>query len=229
MSGRMRRFWGMGSAVALVLLAAGVAVAGVARSGRKHPTHGAACVSTRGVLALQSHGRCAAALTRVSVPLGSATGPRGAPGPQGPPGLQGPQGAAGGQGPAGPVTGKAPAGLTSTGPYDIDEYYGGILGLPVGTAITFPFELTGTPTVVVVPNAGPNPDATHCVGTADAPAAAPGYLCVYELHTSGISGALEVREISDVPGANRFGARLVVTPAIDGNIWADGSWAVTAP
>jgi len=153
-------------------------------------------------------------------------------GPQGRQGVQGVQGPQGVPGIAGPVTTTAESGLTQRGFFDL-EGYTTYVGL--GTSITFPLELSASPTVVEVPYGVPNPDPTHCPGSPEAPSAAPGYLCLYDKLEVNVGqfdppDYLQVLDVDNrYGGASPFGARLVAVPQSPGAIFIDGSWAVTAP
>jgi hypothetical protein len=104
----------------------------------------------------------------------------------------------------------------------------------VGSSISFPLELASAPKWVEVPLGGPNPSPTDCPGTPDAPAAAPGYLCLYD-RISGdvysVSGAnLQVQDVDGDSGTvSPFGARLSAEADQTGEVEVEGSWAVTAP
>ena len=70
-----------------------------------------------------------------------------------------------------------------------------------------------------------------CPGSAAAPSAAPGNLCVYESHAFNHTSVTVVDPVSGAPGASAFGAGLLfrddtITGAGDGST---GTWAVTAP
>jgi hypothetical protein len=152
-------------------------------------------------------------------------------GPQGRQGTQGVQGPQGVQGIPGPVTTTAPSGFTQRGFFDIA---GETDGRTLETSIEFPLQLSTSSTVVEVPNGVPNPDPTHCPGSPQAPSAAPGYLCVYDLSEMSIRQVFagEYLQVTDDNGfehANPFGARLFVVPQNPGYAEIDGSWAVTAP
>ncbi len=90
------------------------------------------------------------------------------------------------------------------------------------TAISFQIPLASAPTLHLVPEGGP--PTAQCPGTAQAPKAQPGSLCIYaEL----LSGATEV----EFGSLTRFGATLFLEdlePApVDYEL--EGVWAVTAP
>ena len=149
----------------------------------------------------------------------------------GPRGRQGIQGVQGPQGIPGPVTTTAPSGFTQRGFFDIA---GDTDGRTLATSIAFPLELSASPTVVEVPNGVPNPDPTHCPGSPQAPSAAPGYLCVYDLSETSVRQVfageyLQVTDDNGLGHASPFGAQLFVVPQNPGYAEIDGSWAVTAP
>ena len=153
-------------------------------------------------------------------------------GPRGRQGIQGVQGSQGVRGVPGPVTTTAPSGFTQRGFFDIA---GDTDGRNLATSIAFPLELSASPTVVEVPNGVSSPDPTHCPGSPQAPSAAPGYLCLYDLSEMSVRQlfAGEYLQVTDANGglghASPFGARLFVVPQNPGYSNIDGSWAVTAP
>jgi hypothetical protein len=121
-------------------------------------------------------------------------------------------------------TSKVPSGVTlrgnwgydsqSAGPGDYNAYV--TYGAAFRAALTPEYAGTGT--------------TTHCAGSADKPSAQSGFVCFYLFNgaTAGVStfGAL------DVPFVNtRFGAglQLGVTSAAGSDLFADGTWAATAP
>jgi hypothetical protein len=125
----------------------------------------------------------------------------------------------------------APSGSTQYGLFNLDGYE--TADDFIGTSISFPLELASAPKWVEVPFGAANPDPTDCPGTADAPAAAPGYLCLYDrisgnvLASSGLN--LQVQNVDGYAGTvSRFGARLSTRAAATGEVEVEGSWAVTA-
>lgn len=187
------------------------------------------------------------AVTQKKISLAAQEALRGARGPQG---ERGPEGQRGEQGPSG--NGVAPGGtiptgvslrgaaVTSSGSASVGE-------TSSGTGVSFGgFQLASRPTANVVP-AGGEPTAS-CPGSAEAPEAAPGNLCVYI--TSALpagSGQVLVSDPGQVssPGINYNVATEVSTPSGDGRVarygfrlvWIAGtntnvaqfrgSWAVT--
>lgn len=206
--------------LACLSLTAGLAVA-VPFHGNGGSIRG--CVLKNGLLEVVKAGkRC----PRHSTPLPfNQVGPRGRQGIQG---IQGPQGV---QGTPGPVTTTAPSGFTQRGFFDIA---GDTDGRNLSTSIAFPLELSASPTVVEVPNGVPSPDPTHCPGSPQAPSAAPGYLCLYDLSEMSVRQVfageyLQVTDGNALGHASPFGAELAVVPQNPGYAEIDGSWAVTAP
>jgi hypothetical protein len=112
-------------------------------------------------------------------------------------------------------------------------------GIALDTSITFPLELSANAKVVEVPSGAPNPDPIDCPGSADAPSAARGYLCLYTFEFNvqqqkPPAEYLQVHDIGTHPGqAGQFGAFLVAVPnsagLAQGYMGIGGSWAVTAP
>jgi hypothetical protein len=119
-----------------------------------------------------------------------------------------------------------------------------ILGKEIGGAndrssadISFPIPLAAAPTEsVVVPFGGPNPKAASCPGSAAAPAAAPGKLCVYEGAQENTAGTKICPVISEGlcgsgtgGAADRFGASINTFALAPGSYYTVGTGAVTAP
>ncbi len=185
----------------------------------------AVCVNHRSGVLYQAH-RCARHDKKLSW---STVGPEGPAGAQG---AAGPQGAAGQAGAAGPVTTAAPSGVTQYGLFNVDGYE--TAGNFIGGNISFPLELASAPKWIEVPFSGTNPNPTACPGTADAPAAAPGYLCLYDRISGNVSPSsglnLQVQDVDGYAGTvSRFGARLSTRASATGEVEVEGSWAVTAP
>lgn len=153
-----------------------------------------------------------------------------------PAGRQGPQGPKGDTGPAG-VPDTLPSGKTLYGTYSVLGHATGSSNDRSSSPISFPFPLAAAPArAVLVPSGGANPDPTHCPGSATAPAATAGTLCVYEgqqTNTTGNKICLITASGLCAPGvggaADRFGATVNVFAAADGTYISTGTWAVTAP
>lgn len=75
------------------------------------------------------------------------------------------------------------------------------------------------------------PPTAQCPGTAAAPAAAPGYLCVYEVSQGNRNNPPEVlnSQFGTAGGADRFGALVTVLNVGPGSFGSTGTWAVTLP
>lgn len=102
------------------------------------------------------------------------SGATGAAGPSGATGAAGPSGA---QGPPGPLTTVLVSGKTLKGVYTAIGRTGE-LKQRFGAAICFQIPLAAAPTAHFIPKG--EPKFAECPGTATAPAASPGNLCVYE-------------------------------------------------
>jgi hypothetical protein len=157
--------------------------------------------------------------------VSSLTGEPGPAGPQGPQGQRGPQGAAGpvGEtGPPGPFPDQLPSGKTLRGHFGQEGFEAA--GAQLQTAYSFIFTLPSSPTDVLVPAAGPNPDPAHCPGSVASPSAAPGFLCLYERQRGQANPV-------DVVNVDRYGFE-VALDATNGTAtftYSMGTWAVTAP
>jgi hypothetical protein len=151
-----------------------------------------------------------------AIGLPGATGPAGPIGPQGPEGKVGSQGQ---KGEAGPLLEVLPGGKSETGSWSVkgDENVAAVVN------ISFPFRLAApiAQSDVVYLKEGEG-ETTDCPGTAAAPKAAAGKLCVYTQfgETPGYLVQL-VFPATTVSGAVLFFA---AEPGIE-----YGTWAVTAP
>jgi hypothetical protein len=164
------------------------------------------------------------------------TGPQGPAGPKGDTGATGQQGPKGDTGPAGPLLDTLPSGRTLRGEfgiYGVGHVDNGIEA--ASESISFPIALATAPNTKVVQNgtASLPPD---CPGTAADPAAAPGWLCVYENRAqnqrTGNYPSVSAPGSGFSPSAGRFGATLVLQGQAGGAewfYWSEGTWAVTAP
>lgn len=93
---------------------------------------------------------------------------------------------------------------------------------------SFPVPLATAPIANFIPVGGP-PTAA-CAGTAAAPTATAGNLCVYEATAANRTFTCIANvSASTSCGTNPFGAAVVVTAVAAGQIFSYGSWAVTAP
>jgi hypothetical protein len=146
------------------------------------------------------------------------TGPAGPAGPAGPQGIPGPKGdagAPGAPGPAGPLLEQLPSGKTMTGAWGFGIGAGG------AQLISYPFELA-TPIAegnIVFLNEGEG-ETTDCPGTAEAPAAAKGKLCIY----TSVEEEITYSTASIFPLSNSNGVLVLINGE-----FGFGSWALTAP
>jgi hypothetical protein len=154
-------------------------------------------------------------------------GLQGVQGAKGATGAQGVQGVQGVQGPAGPFpTGDVPSGTTIRGNFALS---GGTDASAIAySGLSLGFSLASAPTPHWIA-AGTTPPP-ECPGTASAPAAAAGHLCIYE---SGNFGTINSRQVCslDTCGntANRWGAWLRLATGGTADFGARGTWAVTSP
>jgi len=183
------------------------------------------CVGAHGALSAAKAGRrCARGARTIVIDQRGPSGPIGATGPTGA------TGASGLQGPAGPLLATLPSGQTETGAYSAVGYVSEPGSSFVASAESFPIALAGAPTVHFLFKGAPA--TAECAGSASAPTAQPGNLCVYEGGQSS-QGATTIdrTDTQGTEGATRFGFMVVTEPGRSGNFsygtW--GSWAVTAP
>jgi hypothetical protein len=118
-----------------------------------------------------------------------------------------------------------PSGGTETGVFSAEGTATTVADL-AASAISFPVPLASAATPSIVTSGS----TTNCPGSATAPAAAPGYLCVYVGDTVNVG----VQAVYDPFGGNggtasRYGAMFVADSGGAGNFYTDGTWAVTAP
>jgi hypothetical protein len=155
--------------------------------------------------------------------------------------VTGPQGP---QGPAGPFPGVLPSGKTLTGVYSIT----GVAtkdGQYFDVPISFGFSFASAPDVVLVgkDDTVEEAAAAGCPGSADAPGAAPGNVCVYEMgatnvepdgttfETDGDQANIRPYTPPDLfgPEATTFGTVLEIYSAAAGDLYSNGTWAATSP
>jgi hypothetical protein len=129
-------------------------------------------------------------------------------------------------GPPGPITGTLPHGVTLRGTYVINAPTTG--GEVFSTAISFGLELTAAPKVHYIALGKSVP--AGCSGTASAPGAASGNLCIFETENDNgnSSSTGELNPLDDTFNqATRFGAAVQTTSLATGAVNLKGSWAVT--
>jgi hypothetical protein len=188
------------------------------------------------------------AVTQKKISLAAQEALRGVRGPQG---ERGPEGQRGEQGPSGNGVapgGTIPAGVSLRGAAVTSSGSASIGETSSGTGVSFGgFQLASRPTANVVP-AGGEPTAS-CPGSAEAPEAAAGNLCLYitsalpatgdgqvlvtdpaQSTSSGVNFHIETGAGSVIGEGKvaRFGFRLVWVPGANTNVAQfRGSWAVT--
>jgi hypothetical protein len=102
---------------------------------------------------------------------------------------------------------------------------GGVVAIAV---ISFPVPLASSPTPHVI--ADGDPSTADCPGSTNAPAAAPGHLCLYEGDSPGTVFNSFDDGVNNVSGASPFGtAAFFQNDTMNNAAQAYGSWAVTAP
>ena len=151
-------------------------------------------------------------------------GARGPEGPAGPPGPAGPGGA------DGSLTGALPSGKSVRGRWSVSGVNpDGAAGDIESDAFSFGVQLAAAPKRVFVFAASGGAD---CPGTADAPQAAAGNLCIFVEYQININNGIETIINTTTGVTSRQGAEIYVqnvgtTPNV--GFGARGSWAVTAP
>lgn len=94
----------------------------------------------------------------------------------------------------------------------------------LGDNITFGVTLSAAPTThYLIDDAAPTAD---CPGTAAAPDAAPGHLCLYEEQDINVGSRIIFNAATGGSGASVFGASMYVESAAAGDVFVYGSWAV---
>jgi hypothetical protein len=144
-------------------------------------------------------------------------------------GLQGPTGATGAPGQPGPFPPTLPSGKTLRGVF-LSAGSASAAGGFVGDNITFGWTLSAKPTVHFIKVGATVP--VGCSGTAVAPGAHPGNLCVFEVENTNVDDT--VSRVWSPPAnamntAETYGAAVFSTSVAGGVYEFGGSWAVTAP
>ena len=155
-----------------------------------------------------------------------AKGDPGATGAQGPAGAKGDPGETGAQGPAGPITGTLPAGVTLRGTIAISGRAVGA-GEFIRQAISFGFTLAAEPVPHYIDIGDVVPPG--CTGTAAAPGADSGHLCIFEAGSVGSPTTPGAgNPVTGVPNTtSTFGASVSAISTAAGPFGIRGSWAVT--
>ncbi len=149
--------------------------------------------------------------------------PAGPAGPKGDPGAPGAAGAPGAKGDTGesfPAT--LPSGKTLTGIWGFVAEDNGAGNHEAGAdSISFTYPLASDPAVTVVQLNDPPP--VQCPGTLDAPAAAPGNLCIFV----GVNVNGDVVSTYSPTGDGKHGVVVFANGLAGGRIDGGGSWAVS--
>ena len=127
-----------------------------------------------------------------------------------------------------PLPKTLPSGESLTGTYGLIDN-ATAASQRAGTAISFEIPLATAPTTHFI-KAGTTPPSA-CPGTAAAPKAAPGNLCIYEATAANVKLQSFEDPVTSSTGSTvqPFGAEVVALSAAAGNLDDSGSWAVTAP
>jgi hypothetical protein len=161
-----------------------------------------------------------AAKATLTGPMG-ATGPVG---PQGPKGEPGPKGDAGEKGEPGTFLSALTSGKTLTGVYGISGHIQTSGDAGAEDAISFQIPLPEPPIEYIFTFDGDAPVA-QCPGTVNEPAAAPGYLCLYEQIDDGDEPALK----AEATGSGKSGFSVFIPGNTLAGPYNDyGTWAVPA-
>ena len=151
-------------------------------------------------------------------------------GPQGPAGPIGADGPAGPPGPQGPAD-ALPSARTARGTYTL-AFASAAADQDGETNESFVLALAAAPIPHIV--APGDAVTSECPGSAAAPTAAPGQLCIYEADRGGLVRSITPFDPSraKAAGSNRtggFGFGLRVVADGPGHLRTSGTWAVTAP
>lgn len=143
-------------------------------------------------------------------------------------GPAGPQGATGAQGPAGPFVDTLPPGKSEKGAY-IMRGTAAAASARTGADISFAIPLAAAPTAHFL--AVGDPATATCPGTAAAPTAAAGHLCIYEGANNNLSSVAFQDPVTTATGTivRPYGAVLIGAATAAGAFISSGGWAVTAP
>ncbi len=126
----------------------------------------------------------------------------------------------------GPLPATLPSGRTLTGAWSFGM--DSPAGQNVTGAISYPFPLAASPELHIVQKGDMPP--LQCPGTAAAPAAQRGHLCIY-VGTVNDEGPVKFYSVvdGDEDGPYTRGAAVYKQSAVDLSTYAAGTWAVTAP
>jgi hypothetical protein len=177
----------------------------------------AACATKQGALALKSSGKCANGEHAISLSTGKgARGPRGA------------TGARGARGVPGPFPAVVPSGKTLTGVWTIGTY-ASVANQYFNDATSFDYPFATAPQPELVIQGGKNDAPTKCTGSATAPKAAPGYVCIYVAVRINATALQPYSPLtSSIYTATKYGWGIYAGSGGSGNVVAQGTWAATA-
>ena len=153
---------------------------------------------------------------------------KGIPGPTGPKGDKGDKGDQGDPGPPGGFPATLPSGETLRGAFAANGYADAKDEI-VSDSISFGIALASAPTAHFI-RVG-DPAVPECPGTAAAPEAKPGNLCIYEGHEQGVDDVHYRDAVTGIRDQDirAFGAEITAFSSEAGVYFSTGSWAVTAP
>jgi hypothetical protein len=156
-------------------------------------------------------------------------GRQGAAGKEGAQGKEGPTGREGAPGSSAPLPATLPSGKTLKGSFGGGGAVVTESNRTVELSISYPFPLAASPSAEVVPTAG-SPTGS-CPGSATAPSAAAGHLCVYVAGGHEIDATIVSTYGDDGSRDYRYGAVVYAYPTCKAPCHAElwGTWAVTAP
>ena len=126
------------------------------------------------------------------------------------------------------ISSELPSGKTLTGVFQATDALPRKAKSFAEATISFTFPLAASPSVEVIQAGGSASE--HCPGSAEAPSAAPGYLCLYTMSSTGPVGTYS--PATEAPGAARNGAVAFTElecEEVPCNARLVGTWAVTAP
>jgi hypothetical protein len=167
------------------------------------------------------------------------TGPQGAEGKQGPQGIQGVEGKQGEKGETG-FTETLPSGKTEEGTWSI-LYHASEAALPGSSAISFPIPLAAdVPATFIGAEEGEGEAKENesllegkCTGNHEKPGAVKGHLCVFAFSVENAGLYIGITHFLSPEGsgfgiAGKAGIIVAAQSEGEGNVAANGTWAVTA-
>ncbi len=126
-----------------------------------------------------------------------------------------------------PFSDTLPSGKTLRGTYFVTRDDPGA-GEELATGVSFGLRIATNPTPDFVARGTTPP--TECPGTATAPAAQPGHVCVYEVWSLNASGGgVCTPQTCSATKTSEFGVLVYTSASGTGRAQSAGVWAVTAP